>query len=70
MLKFFVLSTETRLVFEKLKQTFLIVLILCHFDQKHSIRIEIDVSEFAISEILTQCKENEESEQHWLSVTF
>ena len=64
MLKFFVLSTKTRLIFKKLKQTFLITLILCHFDQKHLIKVEIDVSEFAILGILTQCEENEEFKQH------
>ena len=63
-LKFFVLSTETRLIFKKLKQTFLIASILCHFDQKCSIKVEIDVSEFAISGILTQCEENKEFKQH------
>ena len=69
-LKFFVLSTKTKLVFEKLKQIFLIVSIFHHFNQKHSIKIETDVSEFAISEILTQCEENEELKQHWLFMTF
>ena len=49
---------------------FLKVLILCHFNQKCSIKVEIDASEFAILAILTQCKENEKSEQHWLSVMF
>ena len=64
------LNTKTRLIFKKLKQTFLIVSILCHFDQECSIKIEIDASEFAISGILIQCEENEELKQHWLSVTF
>ena len=58
------LSTETKLIFEKLKQMFLIVSILHHFNQKHSIKIETDVLEFAILGILTQCEKNEESEQH------
>ena len=58
------LSTKAKLTFEELKQIFLKVSILCHFNQKHSIKVEINVSEFAISAILTQCKENEESEQH------
>ena len=64
MLKFFVLSTETKLIFKKLKQIFLIVLIFCHFDQKYSIRVEIDVSEFAILEILIQYEENKKLKQH------
>ena len=64
MLKFFVLSTKTKLIFKKLKQMFLIASIFCHFDQEHSIRVEIDVSEFAILGILTQCEENEELKQH------
>ena len=58
------LSIKTKFIFKKLKQTFLIASILCHFNQKHSIRIEIDVLEFAISEILTQCEKNEELKQH------
>ena len=58
------LSTKTRLIFKKLKQTFLVVSILCHFDQKYSIKIETDVLEFAILRILTQCEENEELKQH------
>ena len=69
-LKFFVLSTETRLAFKNLKQTFLVASILHHFDQKHSIRVETDASGFAISGILTQCEENEKPKQHWLPVTF
>ena len=64
MLKFFVLSTETKLIFKKLKQMFLIVLIFHHFDQKYSIKIETDVSKFAILGILIQCEENEEFKQH------
>ena len=43
---------------------FLKVSILYHFNQKHSIRIETDVFEFAISAILIQCKKDEKSEQH------
>ena len=49
---------------------FLKASIFCHWNQKYSIKIEIDVSEFAISAILIQYKKDEESEQHWLSVTF
>ena len=58
------LSTKTKLVFKKLKQMFLITSIFCHFDQKHSIKIETDVLEFAISEILIQCEENKKLKQH------
>ena len=70
MFKFFVLSAEAKLTFEELKWIFLIASILHHFDQKHSIKVETDASEFVISDILTQCEENEELKQHWLSVVF
>ena len=43
---------------------FLKVSILYYFNQKYSIKVETDVSEFAILTILIQCKKDEESEQH------
>ena len=58
------LSTKAKFAFEELKQMFLKVSILCHFNQKHSIKVETDVFEFAISAILIQCKKDKEFEQH------
>ena len=48
------LTSEAMLAFLQLTEAFIKALILHHFDQKHYIRIEIDVSSYAIDDILSQ----------------
>ena len=51
-LRFF--TSAARLAFTKLRQVFLEVLILYHFDPEYHIQIEINASKYAISKILSQ----------------
>ena len=60
------LTSEAYEVFKHLKKTFLKALILQHFDSTRFIRVEIDVSNKAIDEIL--CQSNDKS--HWHSVVY
>ncbi len=46
--------SKTKKAFTKLKQVFVEALILNHFNPKHHIQIEIDVSSYAISGIFSQ----------------
>ena len=48
------LTPRAKLVFTKLRQVFFKALILYHFDSKCHIRMETDVSGYAIGEVLNQ----------------
>ena len=48
------LTPKAKLAFIKLRQVFVRAPILYHFDSKHHIWVETDVSGYAISEVLTQ----------------
>ena len=56
-------------VFKALKKTFMSASLLHYFDENKPMRVETDISEFAIDRILTQqFKIN--SQLHWLSVVY
>ena len=48
------LTPGARLVFTKLRQVFVEALILYYFNLKHHIRVEMDISGYAISRVLNQ----------------
>jgi hypothetical protein len=50
--------SKARTVFEILKKAFIIASMLRHFDSKKKIKLKIDVSEFAISRIISQLQED------------
>jgi hypothetical protein len=52
--KEFEFTKEARIVFAQLKNVFIKISILLHFDSKRKIRLKIDAFDFAISEILFQ----------------
>ncbi len=51
--------TEARRCIQELVASFTHSLFLVHFDAKHSIKLETDVSGYTISEILSQKQETE-----------
>ena len=54
----FLITNEVRKTFNTLKEIFIIVFILIHFDSKRKIMIETNVSKFDLVEILSQLKKN------------
>ena len=48
------LTSGARMAFTKLRQAFIKVLILHHFDPKRHIRVETDISGYAIGGVLSQ----------------
>ncbi len=48
------LTSGARKAFTKLRQAFIEVSILNHFDLEHHIQIQIDISDYAIGEIFSQ----------------
>ena len=65
----FSLSEAALKVFKALKKTFMSVSLLHYFNENKLIRVETDISEFAIDRILTQQFEIN-SQLHWLSVVY
>jgi hypothetical protein len=67
--KKFEFTKEARIAFAQLKNVFIKTSILLHFDSKRKIRLKIDASDFAISEILSQMIE-ETSQWHFVAFFF
>ncbi len=65
--KKFEFTEKTRIAFAQLKDVFIKTSILLHFDSKRRIRLKIDASDFAISEILSQLIEKT---NQWHFVAF
>ncbi len=65
--KEFEFTEKARIAFAQLKDVFIKTSILLHFDSKRKIRLKIDASDFAISEILFQLIEKT---NQWHFVTF
>ncbi len=67
--KEFEFTEEARIAFAQLKDVFIKTSILLHFDSKRKIRLKIDASNFAISEILFQLIE-ETNQWHFVAFFF
>ena len=59
-------SEATEESFQNLKQAFQTAPLLAQFNSKESIFLKTDMSDYAVSDILSQC----DSDMHWHSVTF
>ena len=57
-------TSGAKLVFTKLRQAFFMAPIFYHFDPERYIRIEMDISGFAIGEILSQLTSNNLGQWH------
>jgi hypothetical protein len=64
--KEFEFTKKARIAFAQLKNVFIKTSILLHFDSKRKIRLKIDASDFAISEILSQLIE-ETNQWHFVA---
>jgi RNase H-like domain found in reverse transcriptase len=58
--KTFIWSDEAQHAFKNIKNTFVSAPVLCHFDPELHILLETDVSDYAITVILSQIDENNE----------
>ena len=66
----FILSETAKKFFQDLKETFITVLIMKHFNLNQSIRVKTDALRFVISDILAQTEKIEKTDQHWHSVMY